>query len=155
MGRYSVKRYKTKRRTRDLDLIQKDLQSPEKIQALKNQPLDENKPGLGQYYDIPCDKYFETQEGMNIHVKSKKHKRRVKELSILTYTPLEANAAAGVDLEKYMSKVNEYNAIVAATNKEETDKIVYQQKQELDDLLASRNEEYEALKKENEEMVEA
>ena len=48
MGRYSVKRYKTKRRTRDLDLIYNDLSSPESINKLKNQPWDELKPGLGQ-----------------------------------------------------------------------------------------------------------
>lgn len=141
MGRYSVKRYKTKRRTRDLDLIQKDLQCKATIEKLKNQPLDENKPGLGQYYDIPCDKYFETQEGMNIHMKSKKHKRRLKELNVLAYSPEEANAAAGVDLIKYTEKVQRYNDTINSIDKTEFQALINQQKPELDKLLEARNEE--------------
>lgn len=108
MGRYSVKRYKTKRRTKDLDLILKDLSSPDSIQKLKQQEEDENLPGLGQYYCIHCDKYFLDNTALKGHLRGKVHKRRVKELSVNPYSNLEAEAAAGTNLEKFMSKVEQY-----------------------------------------------
>lgn len=108
MGRYSVKRYKTKRRTKDLDLIHKDLSNPETIQKLKQQEEDENLPGLGQYYCIHCDKYFLDNTALKGHLRGKVHKRRVKELSVNPYTNLEAEAAVGTNLEKFIAKVEEY-----------------------------------------------
>lgn len=108
MGRYSVKRYKTKRRTRDLDLILNDLSSPESIQKLKQQPEDENLPGLGQYYCIHCAKYFLDNNALKGHLRGKVHKRRVKELSVNPYTSLESDAASGTNLEKFMEKVAQY-----------------------------------------------
>lgn len=110
MGRYSVKRYKTKRRTRDLDLIFNDLSSPEKIEKLKQQPEDENLPGLGQYYCVQCAKYFLDNTALKGHLRGKVHKRRVKELSINPYTNLESEAATGTNLEKFMQKVADYKA---------------------------------------------
>lgn len=110
MGRYSVKRYKTKRRTRDLDLILNDLSSPDSIQKLKQQPEDENLPGLGQYYCIHCAKYFLDNTALKGHLRGKVHKRRVKELSVNPYTSLESEAATGTNLEKFMEKVAKYKA---------------------------------------------
>lgn len=108
MGRYSVKRYKTKRRTRDLDLIFNDLSTPESIQKLKQQEEDENLPGLGQYYCIQCAKYFFDNTSLKGHLRGKIHKRRVKELKVNPYTNLEAEAAAGTNLEKFMERVAKY-----------------------------------------------
>ncbi|GME76488.1 unnamed protein product [Ambrosiozyma monospora] len=110
MGRYSVKRYKTKRRTRDLDLIHKDLSSVESIQALKHQPQDEYQPGLGQYYCLHCAKYFQDNKALVSHLKGKVHKRRVKSLNVNPYSQLESDAASGLNLEKYIQKVNTYKA---------------------------------------------
>ncbi len=110
MGRYSVKRYKTKRRTRDLDLIHEDLSSPNKIQKLKHQPFDEDKAGMGQYYCIHCAKYFQDNKALAHHYKSKVHKRRVKQLSVNPYSTLEAEAATGLNLERFVNKVNNYKA---------------------------------------------
>lgn len=107
MGRYSVKRYKTKRRTKDLDLIYNELRSKEGIQQLLNQPLDENKPGLGQYYCIHCAMYFESAIALKTHLRSKKHKRRVKELKGIPYTQEVANAAAGLDVNKFLERVEQ------------------------------------------------
>lgn len=108
MGRYSVKRYKTKRRTKDLDLIHKDLSNPDSIQKLKQQEEDENLPGLGQYYCIHCDKYFLDNTALKGHLRGKVHKRRVKELSVNPYTNLEAEAAVGTNLEQFIARVEEY-----------------------------------------------
>ncbi|MCH0628768.1 hypothetical protein JNB11_02130 [Kocuria palustris] len=137
MGRYSVKRYKTKRRTRDLDLIYNDLLSKELINALKNQELDETKPGLGQYYCIHCAKYFENQNALDRHVKGKVHKRRVKELTQRPYSPLEAEAAAGVNLEKFINLVEKYKQLEQwkQENKPELDEITNQKKNSLDEIL--------------------
>lgn len=108
MGRYSVKRYKTKRRTRDLDLILNDLSSPDSIQKLKQQAEDENLPGLGQYYCIHCAKYFLDNNALKGHLRGKIHKRRVKELAVNPYTSLESEAATGTNLEKFMARVAKY-----------------------------------------------
>lgn len=107
MGRYSVKRYKTKRRTKDLDVIFQELSSKEKIQQLLNQPLDETKPGLGQHYCIHCAKYMESAMALKTHLKSKVHKRRVKELKSMPYTQEVADAASGVNLNKFLSRVEQ------------------------------------------------
>lgn len=137
MGRYSVKRYKTKRRTRDLDLIHKDVSSKETIYKLKNQPIDEDKPGLGQYYCVECAKYFESQPMLNHHTKSKRHKRRVKELKERPYTPLESEAASGLNLEKFMDSVEKYKQLeqFKAENKQEFDELKNQQKPDLDTII--------------------
>lgn len=102
-----MKRYKTKRRTKDLDLIFEDLASKEKIQQLLNQPLDETKPGLGQYYCIHCAKYFETAIALKTHLKTKKHSRRVKELKGVPYTQEVADAATGLNLNKFLNRVEQ------------------------------------------------
>lgn len=137
MGRYSVKRYKTKRRTRDLDLVHKDVSSKETIYKLKNQPIDEDKPGLGQYYCVECAKYFENQQMLNHHTKSKRHKRRVKELKERPYTPLESEAASGVNLVKFMESVEKYKQLeqFKQENKEEFDQLKNQQKPDLDTII--------------------
>ncbi|KAH3679213.1 hypothetical protein WICPIJ_008682 [Wickerhamomyces pijperi] len=126
MGRYSVKRYKTKRRTRDLDLIYNDLGSKESILKLKDQPIDENKIGLGQYYCIHCAKYFETAKAIADHYKGKPHKRRVKEINERPYTPLEAQAAAGNNLERFLQSVEKHKARKAEEeiHKEEIESLV-------------------------------
>lgn len=137
MGRYSVKRYKTKRRTRDLDLIYNDLSLKDSIVSLKNQPLDELKTGLGQYYCIPCAKYFENQITLDKHVKAKKHKRRLKDLSTRPYSRLEAEAVTGLNMEKFNESVAKYKAIEQQKNenREEYELLVNQQKPTLDEIM--------------------
>lgn len=112
MGKYSIMRYKTKRRTRDLDLIYNDLSSADRIWKLTNQPLDETKAGLGQFYCIHCDKYCETASALKTHLKGKVHKRRVKELKDVPYTQETANAAVGLDMEKFIARVQNFQTVV-------------------------------------------
>lgn len=112
MGRYSVKRYKTKRRTRDLDLIYDDLANKDRIQQLLNQPLDETKPGLGQHYCVHCAKYLETAIALKTHLTSKRHKRRVKELKGVPYTQEVSDAAAGLNLQKFLNRVEQIKGAV-------------------------------------------
>lgn len=137
MGRYSVRTYKTKRRTRDLDLVYNDLSNRDSIVALKNQPLDETKPGLGQYYCIECAKYFETQDTLDRHTKGGPHKRRLKALKQRPYTPLESQAAAGYNVARFYESVEKYKAIEAnkKENQAEYDALVGQKKDTLDALI--------------------
>lgn len=123
MGRYSVKRYKTKRRTKDLDLIYEELSSQSKIQKLLNQPLDETKAGLGQHYCIHCAKYCETAIALKTHLKSKVHKRRVKDLKGVPYTQDVANAAAGLNLNKFLNRVDQIKNSVGP-NKENNESLL-------------------------------
>ncbi|KAK6464795.1 bud site selection protein 20 [Scheffersomyces coipomensis] len=137
MGRYSVKRYKTKRRTRDIDLIYDDLSSKESIVKLKNQPIDEDKTGLAQYYCIPCAKYFENQITLDKHTKAKKHKRRLKDLSVKPYTNLEAEAASGVNMNKFLQSVEQYKQLeqLKKENNNEFDQLINQKKDNLDAII--------------------
>ena len=58
------KQYGKNRRTRNetkvLDQIVEDLQ-PEKFLRIQNPEIDENLPGLGQFYCVFCAKYFVNQ----------------------------------------------------------------------------------------------
>lgn len=79
------------------------MKTEDSIESLEAQPMDETKPGLGQHYCIPCAKYFETSSAKSHHQKGKVHKRRVKLLKEGPYTHEEANAAAGHDVQKFMT----------------------------------------------------
>ncbi|KAK9235430.1 hypothetical protein V1525DRAFT_410003 [Lipomyces kononenkoae] len=116
----SIRRSKTKRRTRDLDQVHEDLSSKETVQKLSNQPLDESKPGLGQYYCIECAKYFETDFAKTVHRRGKNHKRRVRLLKEQPYSSAEADAASGLGVEKYMNFVQTYQQ--AKNEKEEQER---------------------------------
>lgn len=75
------KEYAKVRRTRnyqrDLDQIIDDIQ-PVNAEKLKNQEINEDKPGLGQYYCIWCSKYFINNHALTTHQVSKEHKKRIK-----------------------------------------------------------------------------
>eukprot|EP01135_Chromosphaera_perkinsii_P006086 Nk52_evm4s392 gene=Nk52_evmTU4s392 len=89
------RKYKVKRRTKDLDQIHEDL-TPEKRAQLENQEVDLDLPGMGQFYCVECSRYFTTEVHLREHVKSKIHRRRLKELKCPPYTQAEAEAAAGM-----------------------------------------------------------
>ncbi|BFZ10303.1 hypothetical protein BsWGS_13342 [Bradybaena similaris] len=104
MGRYRRKKmhkgdkplkekYRTKRRTRDLDLIHDDMKV---AGAVLNQTLDLDKPGGAQFYCLHCAKYFISDKALSDHFKSKPHKRRLKALEVEPYCQAEANRAAGM-----------------------------------------------------------
>lgn len=83
------------------------MKNKESITKLNHQPLDETKPGLGQYYCINCAKYFDSVSAKNTHMKGRFHKRRVKELKEGPYTQEEANFAAGHNVKLYLQKKEE------------------------------------------------
>lgn len=42
--------------------------------------LDEDIPGHGKHYCLPCSRYFVSKTALDTHLKTKPHKRRCKEL---------------------------------------------------------------------------
>ncbi|KAJ2721361.1 hypothetical protein GGI07_004031 [Coemansia sp. Benny D115] len=91
-------RYKTKRRTKDLDQIQQDL-LPENKHRLLSIPEDEDLPGLGQHYCVECARYYIDDRTLEEHRRGREHKRRIRDLKAPAYTQKEAEAAAGLSTD--------------------------------------------------------
>ncbi|KZV72456.1 hypothetical protein PENSPDRAFT_576113 [Peniophora sp. CONT] len=87
---------RTRARTKDLDQIQLIDLDPKNRARLEAQEIDYEKPGLGQHYCVECAKYFETDQALSTHWRSKVHKRRCKQLREPAYTIEEAEKAAGL-----------------------------------------------------------
>lgn len=126
-----------------MDLIHGDISLKESIQRLKNQPLDENKPGLGQYYCIECAKYFEAQPTLDRHTKSKIHKRRVKDLKQRPYTNLESEAANGLNMARFMESVEKYKQLEGYKKEHEAEleELKRQKNSKLDSIITGIPEE--------------
>ncbi|KAL5010003.1 hypothetical protein ScPMuIL_012308 [Solemya velum] len=88
-------KYRTKRKTKDLDQIHEDLK-PENAEKLLKQEIDHDKPGLGQHYCLHCAKHFVSEKALKEHFKGNPHKRREKNLRDAPYTLEEAERAAGM-----------------------------------------------------------
>jgi len=99
------KKFRVRRRTKDLDQIHEDLLKQKKILEVPTtslstaNPLEEelqDLPGSGQFLCIECSRYFIDQISLSEHTKSKVHKRRLKLLKEVPYTIEEAERAAGM-----------------------------------------------------------
>merc|ERR1712141_452425 len=89
------KKWRTKRRTKDLDQIDTDL-VPDNAEKLLNQAVDFDKPGLAQFYCVHCSKHFINERAFSDHIKGKPHKRRLHALETEPYTIEESERAAGM-----------------------------------------------------------
>ncbi|KAJ3200836.1 hypothetical protein HK099_002491, partial [Clydaea vesicula] len=78
-----------------LDQIWEDKKIENKTKLL-NQEIDPDLPGLGQFYCLECAKYYISEQPLKEHIKSKVHKRRLKELKEKPYTQEDAEAAVGL-----------------------------------------------------------
>ncbi|KAF8403114.1 hypothetical protein HHK36_011208 [Tetracentron sinense] len=62
-------------------------------------PLDEDLPGMGQFYCLHCDRYFSTVSVRDEHFKTKRHKKRLKLMTgPAPHTQLDADLAAGMGM---------------------------------------------------------
>ncbi|MCJ1402034.1 Bud site selection protein 20 [Xylographa trunciseda] len=95
----SIRRSKTKRRTRDLDQIHTDLRSPKHLARHKTAKPSEDLPGLGQWYCVECAKWFEGEHNLLQHRRGKNHKRRVRMLREEPHTQKAAEAAIGLQTD--------------------------------------------------------
>ena len=91
-----ARKTKTSAPTRDIDQIVLVDMQPEQTEKLMNQKFDEDKPGCGQHYCVPCARYFINTVSLNCHVKGKEHKKRVKITKEEPYTIEESMRAAGM-----------------------------------------------------------
>lgn len=91
---HSIKQYSKKilliKGKRPLDQVQEAIS--------KNKPIEdlENLPAAGKYSCIKCDVYFHDQNTLDQHLKTKAHKRRLKEFEIKQHTAKDAEMAAGL-----------------------------------------------------------
>lgn len=92
----SIRRIKTKRRTRDLDQIKADVKSPKHLTQHKSSKASEDLPGLGEWYCIECAKWFEGEHNLVAHRRGKNHKRRVRTLKEEAHSQKAAEAAVGL-----------------------------------------------------------
>ncbi len=95
----TIYRNKTKRGyNRDLDQIVYEDLLPEVTTLLLNQPMQEDKPGLGQHYCVTCARYFISDQASQVHYKTKEHKKRYKLIRTETpYSIEEAEKAGGLN----------------------------------------------------------
>jgi len=92
----SIRRSKTKRRTRDLDQVKADLKSPKHLLRHKSSKANEDLPALGAFYCTECAKYFSDSHNLNEHRRGKQHKRRVRMLKEEAHSQKLADAAVGL-----------------------------------------------------------
>jgi len=92
----SIRRTKTKRRTRDLDQVKADLKSPKHLSQHKSSKASEDLPALGAFYCTECAKYFSDSHNLNEHRRGKQHKRRVRMLKEEAHSQKLADAAVGL-----------------------------------------------------------
>ncbi len=70
------KGHATCNRKRDIDQIQDDMAKEKELGAKKEFELDEDLPGLGQFYCTPCGRHFHDEVTLTAHVATKLHRRR-------------------------------------------------------------------------------
>eukprot|EP01084_Bolivina_argentea_P009028 16897_1 len=85
------KKHATRRRAMDVDQVQDMLAADKKVEF----ELDNDLPGLGQYYCPPCARHFINADSLSKHSRSKVHKRRLKDVAQKQYTQDEADLGAG------------------------------------------------------------
>ncbi|KAI5150719.1 bud site selection protein 20 [Enteropsectra breve] len=75
---------------RDIDLV--------KESVAKDKPIDriEDMPHGGQFTCAHCDLYFIDQHTVDVHMKTKAHKRRMREWKEKCHTVMDAEMAAGL-----------------------------------------------------------
>ena len=89
---------KTKRYKRDIDQIINDLE-PQNLVKFNNLEIDEDLPGLGQFYCVFCSKYFVSKQVLENHYRTKEHKKRVKATKEKPYTIEDSKLYAGKSKE--------------------------------------------------------
>ncbi|KAF7148559.1 hypothetical protein RHSIM_Rhsim03G0091200 [Rhododendron simsii] len=79
------------------DAVYESLQKAD--EEKKPLPVDEDLPGMGQYYCLHCDRYFASVAVRDEHFKTKRHRKRVKQMmGPKPHTQLDADLAAGMGM---------------------------------------------------------
>ncbi|EGG10280.1 uncharacterized protein MELLADRAFT_33965 [Melampsora larici-populina 98AG31] len=122
-----IKQKKTKRYGRDLDQIELDLKLSEQIRSIKqtqpktpttsstHNPMNEETIGLGEYPCQECARFFINLHSLQHHLKSKVHKRRLKDLADGPYSLDEAMRVAGLGVDNKQRPATLTPTITATT----------------------------------------
>ena len=94
-----VKTRRTRNYQKDLDQIVNDLEPTNFTKLTKSQAIDEDKPGLGQFYCVWCAKYYINDNALKTHQVSKEHKKRVKVCKEEPYTIKDSLKYAGMSVK--------------------------------------------------------
>ncbi|CAL5419877.1 unnamed protein product [Camellia sinensis] len=95
-GKCPHRKVKKRSGSRD-DAVYEELRKPD--DEKKPLPVDEDLPGMGQYYCIHCDRYFASVAVRDEHFKTKRHRKRVKQMmGPAPHTQLDADLAAGMGM---------------------------------------------------------
>jgi len=106
--KFQAKARGTKRRTKDLDQVEKELkdigrlpgeQVMEDAVTTEEKPYDEDLPGGGLFYCVESARHFASADALAKHRLSKQFKNRVKRLKEGAFTQDMAEAAVGVTKE--------------------------------------------------------
>uniref|UniRef100_A0A7S2V0D6 C2H2-type domain-containing protein n=1 Tax=Fibrocapsa japonica TaxID=94617 RepID=A0A7S2V0D6_9STRA len=89
----------TKNRRRDIDQIQGDLDKEKETGKKTEFAWDDDLAGGGQHYCTACAQHFIDDKTLKTHVKSKRHKRSVKDAAQERHSQEAAEAAAGMTKE--------------------------------------------------------
>eukprot|EP00448_Togula_jolla_P006115 CAMPEP_0170616084 /NCGR_PEP_ID=MMETSP0224-20130122/25686_1 /TAXON_ID=285029 /ORGANISM="Togula jolla, Strain CCCM 725" /LENGTH=116 /DNA_ID=CAMNT_0010941867 /DNA_START=71 /DNA_END=421 /DNA_ORIENTATION=- len=85
-------------RFRDQDQVHDDMKMPDLFKPGKL-PMDEDLPGMGQFYCIACARFFKDAEVLKGHERSKLHKKKLKKAKEEPHTQRDAEAAIGLSTE--------------------------------------------------------
>jgi bud site selection protein 20 len=87
-------------RNKDIDQIQDEIEKSVETGVAKTFEYDDELPGGGQFYCVETGKHFANAEALAGHKKTKRFKRRVRDLKKEKYTQEAAEWAAGMTKEK-------------------------------------------------------
>merc|ERR1711939_525335 len=101
-----LKDFKTKRYKKDTDQVYEELERQRQgLPKLRTgdttiqEAEAEELPGGGEFPCVHCSRHFISKPALDTHLKTKIHKRRLKELKDKPYSQEEADAAAGLGRE--------------------------------------------------------
>ncbi|GMN39221.1 hypothetical protein TIFTF001_008450 [Ficus carica] len=78
-------------------MVYDELKKPDEEKTLL--PVDEDLPGMGQYYCLHCDRFFANVTVRDEHFKTKRHKKRLKlMMGPAPHTQLDADLAGGMGM---------------------------------------------------------
>ncbi|XP_020595890.1 zinc finger C2H2 protein ECU02_0310 [Phalaenopsis equestris] len=81
------------------DMVFDELKKLAEGEETKALPVDEDLPGMGQFYCLHCDRHFANDEVREEHYRSKRHKKRMKQMNGPSpHRQLDAELAAGMGM---------------------------------------------------------